>query len=674
MQPDEIVVARLNQGATVLRYVEETKSRVTLALGRNKQAKLPIDRILYTTGIVAADPEDVVEFRVKVEEAADAIDLSEVWGVVVDEQEAMSVEEIADLYHENGAGPQEMVALTLHLDRGTDFFSTDKASRFTPRTLEALEELRARRKREAENAEAAETLIEGLANGKLPEPMSNLHENLLQHVRGFAIHGDDYARSYAAHSLLEPVSDGGRDLQRRAFDLLVNAAVFVEDEPLELHRTEIDEQFSQDAIDEAESIAIDHRMEDEKRTDLTHLEVFTIDDADARDRDDALSLEVIDGGYRIGIHITDVGTPVSADRPIDTDAARRMATLYLPERQIPMLPPRFTFAVGSLDPDKVRSAVSLLVDVDESGEVQGYEITSSMIRSRSAISYGEVDAAIADESSEWHETLSKMSELAQALLTKRERAGAINVNRQEMIIRVASPTDIDVWVVERSTRSRDLVSEMMILCNSLLADFCKQHEISASYRSQAAPDVADMDLFDENGVLRELTRLQRHQLMRRFAPAVIGVVPTPHVGLGVDAYIQVTSPLRRYPDLVMQRQISHYLSANEPLYSPDDIASVAQRAEVQLRALSRLEEERRRYWFLKHLKLTRLHGSDGLDLFSACVLENEPRRLAMLELDEYPFRARAELPSTVEPGEIVTLRLTGIDLWRRQAYFIDVSD
>jgi exoribonuclease-2 len=673
MQPDEIVVARLNQGTSVLRYVEETKSRVTLALGRNKQAKLPIDRVIYATGIVAGDPEEVVEFRAKAEAAAEAIDLTEVWEVVADEQAAMTTTEIAELYYDDDVGPPEMVALTLHLDRGTDYFESDKLA-YTPRTTEALDELRARRKREAENAEAAETLMAALGTGTLPDPISNLHENLLQHIRGYAIHGDDYARSYAAHSLLERVSSGERDLQRRAFDLLVDAAVFEEDEALELHRTEIDEQFSQDALDEAEVIASEHQIDIGKRTDLTHLEVFTIDDAETRDRDDALSLEVIDGGYRLGIHITDAGTLVPAAGPIDTDADRRMATLYLPERQIQMLPPKFTYEVGSLDPDKARFVISLLIQINEAGEVQDYEIKPSLIRSRAAISYDEVDAAIADESNPWNETLNRMSGLAQALLVKRERAGAINVNRQEMVIRVSSPTDIDVRVVERSTPSRDLVTEMMILCNSLMADYCKTHEIPASYRSQSAPDVADLDIFDDDGVLRELTRLQRHKLMRRFSPAVIGIVPTPHVGLGVDAYIQATSPLRRYPDLVMQRQISHYLSSGEPFYTPEEIASVAQRADVQLRELSRLEEGRRRYWFVKYLRLTRLEDPDATDLFTAYVLENEPRRLAMLDLDDFPYRARAELPESVEPGTNVTLKLTGTDLWRRQAFFVCMPD
>ena len=456
------------------------------------------------------------------------------------------------------------------------------------------------------------------------------------------------------------------------FDLLVGAGIFSEDEPLELHRAEIEEDIPRAALDEADSFRQEPNSDDRERLDLTDLESFTIDDADTRDRDDALSIEAVDGAYRLGVHIADAGALVPIDGAMNAEAHRRMATLYLPERAIPMLPPAFVNGVGSLDPDQVRPAVSLLVRIDESGQVQDYEIKPSLIRSSAAISYGEADTAIAEESHRWHPTLRPLSNLAQAFLARRESAGAINVNREEMVIRVTSPTDIEVRVVARSTPARDLVSEIMVLCNSLMADYCKVNDIPASYRSQSAPDVSDLDLFDEQGVLRPLSRLQRYRLMRRFSPAVISVTPTPHVGLGVDAYIQATSPLRRYPDLVMQRQISHFLAVGEPVYAADDISLVAKRAEVQLRDLSRIEEARRRYWFLKYLMLTRLDALDEADLFTAYVLENEPRRLAALDLDEYPFRVRAELPNSVEPGTTVTLKLTGVDLWRRHAYFLHV--
>ena len=135
--------------------------------------------------------------------------------------------------------------------------------------------------------------------------------------------------------------------------------------------------------------------------------------------------------------------------------------------------------------------------------------------------------------------------------------------------------------------------------------------------------------------------------------------------------------------MVMQRQITHYLSTGEPLYGDEDITSVAGRADVQLRAMSKLEDQRRRYWLLKYFRLrmekTPECGSTGSPrtdnaLFKAVVLENQPRRSAMLELADYPFRIRARLPDAVLPGTTVTLRLHSVDLWEKRASFIHVPD
>ena len=123
--------------------------------------------------------------------------------------------------------------------------------------------------------------------------------------------------------------------------------------------------------------------------------------------------------------------------------------------------------------------------------------------------------------------------------------------------------------------------------------------------------------------------------------------------------------------MVMQRQISHFIHHGEVLYSLEDIASIAQRADVQLRELARLEEERKQYWFLKYLNQRYLqpNGEDSA-ILRAVVLETRPRRAALLELSDYPYRTRAQLQGAWDPGETVTLRLRGVDLWRRVAQFV----
>jgi exoribonuclease-2 len=561
--------------------------------------------------------------------------------------------------------------MVLHLERGDDHFAVGPEG-YTPRTSQAVHDIRARRTREAEAAAAAESLMSSLSEGRLPEPMTPAQDALVQHLKGYAVHGEDYGRSPTARSLLGMAPPTTSDLRRRGFNLLVSAGVFSPDEFLELHRADIDTGFPPDAVEESAAIRLAEHLEDPRRVDLTATPAVTIDDATASDRDDAVSLEPgTDGsdGFLLGIHIADAGTLVSRGGAIDREADRRMSTLYLPERKFEMLPPGFAERLGSLDPGETRAAVSVLVRVSGSGDVTGWEVTPSVVQTRAALTYEGADVALLDPASPWHWMLGHLEVISRALRSRRDEAGAITLDRSEMSIKVAPSGDVDVKVVSR-TRTREMVAELMILCNTLLAEFARDSQIPAAYRSQPPADLSG--IATETAAERSPV-FSRYLVMRRFPPADLNLSPAPHAGLGVAAYIQATSPLRRYPDLVMQRQIRHFLAAQQHLYSMEEVASLAQRAEVQLREISGLEEDRKRYWFLKYLQQTRLQGAaadPGSQDFAAVVLENDPRRRGLLELAEYPHRPRAELPRSVAPGDTVTLRLQGVDLWHRIGHFV----
>ncbi len=665
MRPGEVVVARLSGGAALVRFTEEAGSRVKLALGRNREARVPASRTLLATGFVPGSQEAFEEFRARCQDLSSEIDLSEVWDVLVDDAEPSTLHELAELYWGDGADPAKLAALVLHLEEGTDYFNAYEGE-YIPRSRDDLKALLTRREREARHATEAKELALDLAAGHLPESATEYQDQLLHHLQGFAIHGDDYGRGSLVRDLLHQVDDHARDLQRLAFNVLVDVGVFSPDEPLELHRAEVDDQYPEEAIDEAKKVDTAAVLSSPSRKDMTGLAAFTIDDEGTQDRDDALSVEPLDGGLRVGVHIADAGALIRPGGAIDVEAGRRMATLYVPERTIEMLPPGFAQSVGSLEPDRERPAMSLLVDIDETGEVASWEVVPSMVRTRAALSYEGADDALAGSGAPWSEPLQRLVEVATSRRKTRDEAGAVTIDRSEMSIEVDSDGEISVRVVERAAPARETVAELMIVCNSILGEFCRDKGIPAAYRSQSAPDASDLGelpAVDEDPAQMALRRSLLGRLMR---PATIGTVPEPHGGLGVAVYIQATSPLRRYPDLVMQRQISHYLEHGEPLYSAEEVASVAHRADAQLREVARVEEQRKRYWFMKYLQRHRLEQAP---VFEAYVLENPPRRPAMLELAEFPFRVRTDLPEGVEPGSTVRLRLQAIDLWKRNATF-----
>ena len=684
MKPGELVATRMSGGITIARVVDVDASRVRVAIRRKKEARLPTERIIFATQIFAEDDEEVANFRRKSEEIADTVDIAELWEVVSDDQTALPFDDLSELYWGADATAVQHVALLLCLDKDTLYFEDGKAGySYTPRAPTAVKETLARRKRQEQQSAEADDLLAYLERGELPPTLTSHQQMLIDSIRVFAAFGDDYTRSALVKALLNKMERKTGNLQRLAFDVLVSCGEFAADEPLELVRDDIVEAFSDEALAAAESVSDTQLLDDANRIDLTVLPTVTIDDADTQDRDDALSLErlnVEDGGaerFRLGVHITDAGALIPQDSVLDEEANRRMATLYIPDRKIQMLPTVVSHDKGSLEAGKRRAALSLLADISPDGEILRYEVKPSVIVSDAALSYDEADAVISDAGKPHHDLLANLHTLTEALKRQREAAGAVNIDRSEMLIKVVSSNDVQVKVVERTSPARQMVTECMVLCNSLLASFCRDNEIPAAYRSQSAPDLSDLGAGLPSGVeIGEDGPLRQYLMMRRFAPADTRTAPAPHGGLGVSAYIQATSPLRRYPDMVMQRQITHYLSACEPLYTVEDITSVAGRADMQIRAMGKLEDERRRYWLLKFFKLRMEMAPDDEEasLFEAVVLENQPRRSAMLELADYPFRVRARLPEAILPGATVSLGLHSVDLWEKRANFIHVPD
>ena len=663
MLPGEILVARLSGGATIVRFQEEKNGRVAVLLGRNKVARIPAERVMLATGVLAGEAARFEEFCDSAKAVSGEIDLTEVWDVLTDDEEESSLADLAGLYWPTSPGAVELTGLLLCLERSSDLF-VSAGARYRPRSREELGALLARRRREAENARDAQELVEALSAGVLPDAMSSHQQSLIERLEGYAVHGEELPRRQAARELVQASSPSTRDLQRACFEMLVRSGIFDPDEPLELHRAGIRTDFPPQVLEEARAAAGAAKRGPE-RENLTHLDTFTIDDEETVDRDDALSLETLESGYRLGVHIADAAALVPREGPMDREADRRMSSLYLPERTIPMLPDDLTRGAGSLDPGEERMTVSLLADLTDDGDVTSWRVARSTIRSSDALSYDEVDEALETEGPR-RATIEGLHSLAEALRRRREERGAVNLDQPEMNVKVRETGEIEVSVRDRSSPGNQTVAELMILCNSLLARFCSENGLPAVYRSQRRPDLSDLpdvSALDE----RAVPVMTRSNIARRMQAARVSTEPKAHDGLGVKAYLQATSPLRRYPDLVVQRQIGGFLASGKPEYAPTEVESVAQRAEVQTREMSQIEAGRKRYWFLKYLEGARMGGTD---LFEAVVLDSGGRRTALLELMEFPFRARAELPRSAAAGGIVTLRLQGVDLWRRVGLFV----
>ena len=670
MQSGDIVVVQLDAGLRFARYIETKSNRVRVAIGRNREARLPASRVVHQTGLSASGYDAVESLSHQSETVAESIDLEEVWDVVTDDGTALTLDDIGELYWGVVPSVHQTVGLLLNLMRDDLRFARD-GEHFLARNRELVARTVESRLRQAQRTADAEELAAAIHARQLPDSPTEHQADILAQVRGFVLHGDDYSQASFVKRFLEGAGVTGRDLQRGAFESLVALGQMDADEHLALERGQIEQGFTDEVLAEAQEVDGTALLDDPTRTDLTELTVLSIDDENTRDRDDALSVERTDGGaYRVGVHITDAGALIPRDSALDAEADRRMSSLYLPEQTISMLPPAVSTDIGSLSPSEPRAAVTVFVELTTDGEVTDWNVVQSVVRNRHALSYEESDRWIGDESHPLHTELTALHRVAKALRAAREAKGALNLDRDELSVKVDAAGQIEVSVTPRSAPSRSLVQEYMVLCNSLLARYCSDNEIPAPFRSQVVPDIADIRAQIPEGPLRW------YMMSRRLSPASVSTKAACHGGLGVEAYTQATSPLRRYADLVVQRQISHHLRTGQTLYDENAVTSIAHRADMQVRQLSRIENNRRSYFFLKWLdERTRSPGATGAESHhNAVVLENRDNRTAVVELVDWPFRSRAALPNSIKPGQVVPLVLHGVDLWRRTAQFtLEVS-
>ncbi len=691
MQPYEIVVARLGSGLSVVRAIDRqslcksTKSKkVRILTARNKEARLPHSRILLSTGVVARDSDTVEKFTAECEALSKNIDLSEIWEITRDQERGLTLKELNELYWNMELPvPVRQVALLFQLENPDIVYFFSEGEKYKARSKEDVENIWKRRSIASENARMEIELMNYLVTGNLPPNVTPYQEKLVLYIKRYVIDGENFARNNFVRKLVGLVNSETRDPQKFSFEILVKAKLLTDDEPLELARSEISTTFPEIVSTEVQSLNLTSILEDPRRVDLTSYPVTTIDDEGSIDKDDGLSLSVElsskDGktpvAYRLGIHIADAGAIVPPNSAIDHEAQIRMATLYLPERNIPMLPLEIGNDMGSLLPGVKRATLSLILECDENGEILDWELMPSVIMCQSSLSYKDAENAISDSADPKHFIINALFRLSQRLHQKRESEGGLTFNRPEMTIKVTKEGDVNVDVSVGSSKARDMVAEFMILYNSTLAEFCNNNGLPAIYRTQSLNETNRSEVNGSDLKKVSTDPLLRYLMMRRLPPAELNSAPHPHMGLGVSTYVQLTSPLRRYPDLVMQRQISYFLEKGKTLYSTEDMIQVMDRAKIQLKDLSRIEEERKRYWFLKYLNKSFLCPSNvESELIKAVVLEHQTGRSAILELENYPFRIRAMLPIIFTPGDIVNLKLMKIDLWRKSAHFVYVPE
>jgi len=381
----------------------------------------------------------------------------------------------------------------------------------------------------------------------------------------------------------------------------------------------------------------------EQRLDLRDLDAYAIDDEDNQDPDDAISID----GDRIWVHVADVAALVSPDSELDLVARQRAANLYLPETTVTMLPERVTGLLG-LGLHEESPALSIGFRFQD-GEFADIDVKLTRI-SASRVSYQEADALLLKpEQGPLHQLLS----VSQAYRARRIAKGAIELELPEVNVRIHGE-DIQIRPLEK-TISRKMVMDLMLMAGEAVAMFAQEKKISIPFVGQPEPESREM---------RET--LAGHYAFRRFLrPSQATTVPGRHAGLGTDCYTRVTSPLRRYLDLITHQQLRAYLRSTELLAT----AEVASRiAETQQETASIRKAER-----LSNLHWKLLYLQQHPEWQGEAVVVELGRRKGTLLIPSLAMETKIRLPDQLVIDDLLLLRLREVDVMNQAAYFHLVS-
>ncbi len=630
----KVAFARTRAGVVggVFQDWDDTRGHVLLADGRREV--WTEDRLVWVSDArvpqhsPAAAREALLGFCERVQEVP--VDLASLWDLVVGDGGEWSVADLADLAFPK-PGCEHRAALACALAADEVFFRAgSKAGHVTPHSREAVEQARIRRRREeqeealvARAGAAVQEALRGAREGRTGpgpgtgEPDEGDDRVLalgVEWLKTLVVEGDgERAGARGARVVHAVVGEDVRDPVPHAFDLLVRLGVFHEDEVLGLHRHRIAVDFPPEVEDEAARIvaSFSGACGEGDRPVLApdgRPGPLAVDDPWTTDVDDALWVEAggtaePGGPVRVHVLIADPSCGIPIGSAVAAEGMARAATLYLPDRKVPMFPRILSEEAFSLVPGARRPMMDFCGDFDAEGNLLEFRIVPVWAVLDRRLTYDEVDALLADPADPGPvgPVFRTLARLAATLRRRREEAGAVLVDRDDVSVRVVDG-EVRVRRLRGDSPARRLVAEFMVFACTQAGRFAREHGVPVVYRRQGPPDrplPAD---------LAPGSKAWAYRVVRALRRAELSVHPEPHFGLGVTGYTQVTSPLRRFQDFIVHAQLKGFLRDGRAPLDSDRILAMFGDLEGRAEARVQVEREARRYYILKYL--TSFEGAD----------------------------------------------------------------
>ncbi len=643
------VVEFIDSNKIVCAVVMEIKKlRLRLLTENNREVKLSAGRLAHRSTTTLDLSEGRSKLVISLKEIASrrrklsqSINIRELWEILSSEQEWIDLDTMTDFCYQHGGDSDHESAVVRAFFNDRLYFKF-KMNQFRPHTEEQVEAI----VRQREIAEHKERLIgQGAAwmarvlngeTGSKPEHAETISAGLASYY----LHEKESPHREMAKAILKKA---GSLTPAAIFSFLTRIGRWQPDENLDLLRYGIRREFSTDVETHADALCRTATVVSNGRRDLRHLKTMTIDGPSTIDFDDALSLTADGDHFIIGIHITDVGYFVSRDDAIDQTARDRCSSIYMPDGKISMLPPKLSEDACSLKAGKDRPAISTLIRVTAKAEIIDFEIVPSLIRVTDQLTFQDADAMAKDD-----EHIRAMHAIAHHYRRYRLENGAMLIDLPEINIWLNTDGTPMLSRTNRESPGRMLVSELMILANEMAARHLAQMGLPAIYRSQPEPRER---LFEYNEGNLFQNWMQR-KLVNRF---VLGSVPERHAGLGLASYVTATSPIRKYSDLVTQRQL-RAASGLETPYTQKEIDAIITQSEEPLGQVGRIQFRRHRYWLLKYLQALTGNKEEALVLYKR-------RDGYMILLQNYMVECRLSGAEafTLRPEDLVRVTLQHVN-------------
>ncbi|MDI6687320.1 MAG: RNB domain-containing ribonuclease [Desulfobacterales bacterium] len=622
---------------TKLRLLTENDREVKLSMGRvSHKSRTCMDMSFSRYELVAA----LKAAASKRKNLVGSVNIKELWDILHSEQEWIDLATMTELCFPDipDSDHEAAVVRAFFNDRLYFKFGHD---RFFPNSEKQVEQIAAHRKEEDRKNRIigdGGAWLKMVNEDKGSFSLNSLPLEYVKILESFYLFEKESPHYALGKAMLEKA--GIRDSEA-IFHLLVKLGVWDKNKNIDLYRYKVPIAFPAEVTKKAAESAgfFSNISTYSGREDLTMLPVITIDGQLTTDFDDSLSLEKINDNYRLGIHISDVGHYIKKKDIIDQEALARGSSIYMLDRKIPMLPACFAEDLCSMKAGELRPAISVMVRLNQFFEIIDFEIIPSLVKVKQQLTYYDVNM-IAESDRE----ISTLYDIAKKFREFRLGRGAVQITLPEINIWTNEAGELTISKVQRESPGRMLVAEIMIMANWLIAGFLVKQDVPAIFRSQPEPRGR---LYKGNQGTLFQNWMQR-KLLSRY---VLTPEPEHHSGLGLEAYVTATSPIRKYYDLVTQRQIRATLGLEEP-YSIEEIERIIQLLEQPMSCVLKIQNNRNRYWLLKYLE-TRINQKE-----EALVLFKRKNSYQVL-IKEYMIECELPVSTGIDlkPEDLIQIRL-----------------